>query len=324
MVSDSTASSKLKLRLRLPAIAAPMFLISGPELVLAASRAGVIGAFPTPNARTPLILDEWLDRISRGIRSGDAPWAANLIMHPSYARRAEDLALVIKYRAPIVITALGSPRDVVDAVHDYGGLVFADVNGIEFAAKSAAAGVDGLVLVSAGAGGHTGQLSGFAFVDAVRSFWDGIVVLAGAISTGRGIRAAEVLGADLAYLGTRFIATEESMASPEYRQMVVDCGATDVICSAAITGVPANWLKPSLLRAGYDPQALAERREVNFGNPQAGVKPWKNVWSAGQGVGAVREVMPVALVVDRLVQEYEQACVLPAGRAPAGPEESVA
>jgi nitronate monooxygenase len=310
--------------LRLPAIAAPMFLISGPELVLAACRAGVVGAFPTPNARTPAILDDWLSRINRDIRPGDAPWAANLIMHSSYARRDDDLALVIRHRAPIVITALGSPRSVVDAVHDYGGLVFADVNRMEFAAKAAAAGVDGLVLVAAGAGGHTGQISGFAFVDAVRAFWDGIIVLAGAISTGRAVRAAEILGADFAYLGTRFIATEESMANPEYRQMVVDCNAEDIVCSAAVTGVPANWLKPSLARAGFDPDALAERRQVNFGNPQEGVKPWKNVWSAGQGVGTVREVLPVAGLVDRLAQEYRAACALPAFGGGPGPIEGVA
>lgn len=298
-------------RLRLPAIAAPMFLISGPELVLAGCKAGIIGAFPTPNARTAEILEEWLIRISGETRAGDAPWAANLIMHSTYARRDQDLALVVKYRAPIVITALGNPRDAVEAVHDYGGLVFADVNNLEFAAKAAATGVDGLVLVSAGAGGHTGQLSGFAFVDSVRTFWDGIIVLAGAISTGRGIRAAEVLGADLAYLGTRFIATEESLASPEYRQMVVDCDARDIVRSAAITGVPANWLKPSLLQAGYDPAALADREQVNFGNPQEGVKPWKNVWSAGQGVGAVQDVLPTAQLVEKLAHEYEEACALP-------------
>jgi nitronate monooxygenase len=314
MVADSAARGKLGARLRLPAIAAPMFLISGPELVLAACRAGIIGAFPTPNARTEQILDEWLERINRAHRAADAPWAANLIMHSSYARRDADLALVIRHRAPIVITALGSPREVVAEVHDYGGLVFADVNNLEFAAKAADAGVDGLVLVSAGAGGHTGELSGFAFVDAVRTFWDGYIVLAGAISTGRGIRAAEVLGADLAYLGTRFIATEESLASAEYRQMVVTSDANDIVRSAAITGVPANWLKPSLVRAGYDPAALVGREKVDFGLPQEGGKPWKNVWSAGQGVGAVREILPVARLVDKLAREYEAACALPACR----------
>jgi nitronate monooxygenase len=311
-------------RLRLPAIAAPMFLISGPELVLAACRAGIIGAFPTPNARTVEILDQWLGRISGGVQASDGPWAANLIMHSTYARREQDLALVVKHRAPIVITALGSPRDAVEAVHDYGGLVFADVNNLEFAAKAAAAGVDGLVLVSAGAGGHTGQLSGFAFVDSVRTFWDGIIVLAGAISTGRGVRAAEVLGADLAYLGTRFIATEESLASAEYRQMVVDCDARDIVRSAAITGVAANWLKPSLVRAGYDPAALADRDRVDFGNPQQGVKPWKNVWSAGQGVGAVEAVLPTAQLVEELAHQYEEACALPMRGGHRTPREGAA
>jgi nitronate monooxygenase len=324
MLADSTARGKLNSRLRLPAIAAPMFLISGPELVLAACRAGIIGAFPTPNARTTEILDEWLGRIGPALRPDDAPWAANLIMHSSYARRDEDLALVVRHRVPIVITALGSPRAAVEAVHEYGGLVFADVNTLEFAAKAAASGVDGLVLVSAGAGGHTGQLSGFAFVDTVRTYWDGFIVLAGAISTGRGIRAAEVLGADLAYLGTRFIATRESLASAEYRQMVVESDASDIVRSAAITGVPANWLRPSLVRAGHDPAALADREKVDFGLPQEGAKPWKNVWSAGQGVGAVREILPVARLVDKLEREYEEACALPPWRVSTDLREDIA
>jgi len=289
-----------------------MFLISGPQLVMAACRAGIIGSFPTPNARSPEILDQWLEEIGSGVGAADAPWAANIIMHSSYARRDRDLALIIKHRAPIVITALGSPREVVTEVHAYGGLVLADVNSLRFAAKAAEAGVDGLVLVAAGAGGHTGALSGFAFVDSVRTFWDGLVVLAGAISTGRGIRAAEVLGADLAYLGTRFIATNESLASEPYRQMVVDSDANDIVCSASITGVPANWLRPSLELAGYDTNALANREKVDFGNPQEGVKPWKNVWSAGQGVGVVRDVLPVAKLVDRLLLEYCSASELPA------------
>lgn len=288
-----------------------MFLISGPRLVMAACRAGIIGTFPTPNARTPEVLDQWLDEIGAGLNADDAPWAANIIMHPSYARRDRDLELIIKHRAPIVITALGSPREVVDEVHAYGGLVFADVNSLQFAAKAAEAGVDGLVLVAAGAGGHTGELSGFAFVDSVRTFWDGLVILAGAISTGRGIRAAEVLGANLAYLGTRFIATEESLAGDPYRQMVVKSDATDIVRSAAITGVPANWLRPSLEQAGYDTSALTDREKVDFGDPQEGVKPWKNVWSAGQGVGAVREILPVAELVDRLEREYCNASKLP-------------
>jgi len=311
-MAHSKLPRELQARLRLPAIAAPMFLVSGPQLVMAACRSGIIGSFPTPNARTPEILDQWLGEINASIGAADAPWAANIIMHSSYARRDRDLALIIKHRAPIVITALGSPREVVAEVHAYGGLVFADVNNLQFAAKAAEAGVDGLVLVAAGAGGHTGALSGFAFVDSVREFWDGLVILAGAISTGRGIRAAEVLGADLAYLGTRFIATNESLASEPYRKMVVDCDASDILRSAAITGVPANWLRPSLEQAGYDTSALAQREKVNFGNPHEGVKPWKNVWSAGQGVGVVREIMPVAELVDKLAQEYCEASELPA------------
>lgn len=303
----------LRHRMRLPAIVAPMFLISGPELVLAACRAGMIGAFPAPNARTPDILDEWLTQITAALTPADAPWAANLVMHSSYARRQEDLELVVRHRAPIVITALGSPRDAVAAVHAYGGLVFADVNSVEFAAKAASTGVDGLVLVAAGAGGHTGQLTGFAFVDAVREFWDGAIVLGGGISTGRGVRAAEVLGADFAYLGTRFIATRESLASDAYRDMLVASSAADIVCSAAITGVPANWLRPSLVAGGYDVESLAAAKPVDFGMPQEGAKPWKNVWSAGQGVGVIREVVGVADLVAQLAQEYAAACTLPPG-----------
>lgn len=306
-----SAIDKLKSRLRLPAIAAPMFLISGPDLVIASCRAGVIGAFPAPNARTPDILDEWLARIASELGDDDAPWAANLVMHSSYDRRDADLAAAVRHRAPIVITALGSPRDAVAAVHDYGGLVFADVNSVEFARKAAATGVDGLVLVSSGAGGHTGQLSPFAFVDAVRSFFDGIIVLAGSISTGRGVRAAEVLGADLAYMGTRFIATEESMAPDAYRQMLVDSGPSDIVCSAAISGVPANWLRASLAQAGYDPDRLGGARDVDFTKPQDDAKAWKNVWSAGHGVGVIDRVQPVASLVQTLGTEYDTACSAP-------------
>lgn len=313
----STKVSALKQRLRLPAIAAPMFLISGPDLVLAACRAGMVGAFPAPNARTPEILDTWLTQLNDDLSAADTPWAANLVMHSSYARRQEDLDLVVRHQAPIVITALGSPRDAVEAVHDYGGLVFADVNSVEFAAKAAKTGVDGLVLVASGAGGHTGQMTGFAFVEAVREFWDGAIVLGGGISTGRGVRAAEVLGADFAYLGTRFIATRESLASDAYRDMVVASSAADIVCSAAITGVPANWLRPSLVAGGYDVERLAASRPVDFGMPQEGAKAWKNVWSAGQGVGVVREVVGVAELVERLGAEYAAACALPPG-CPAG------
>lgn len=298
--------------LRLPLIAAPMFLVSGPELVIASCKAGIVGSFPAPNARTSDIFREWLTEIGLALADTQAAWAVNLVMHKSYARRDVDLAMTVEARVPLVITALGSPRDAVDAVHTYGGLVFADVNSVEFARKAVDAGADGLVLVSAGAGGHTGQISGFAFVDAVRAFYDGPLVLAGAISTGRGVRAAEVLGADFAYMGTRFVATEESMADKAYKQMLVDAGPGDIVCSSGITGVPANWLKPSLRAAGYDPEKMGTGELPDFGDPHQDVKAWKHVWSAGQGVGAIAAVEPVATLVDRLETEYRSAVELPA------------
>lgn len=299
--------------LRIPAIAAPMFLVSGPQMVIEASRAGMIGSFPAPNARTSQILDQWLDEITRAL--GDdadaAAWAANLVVHPSNERLAADLDLVIRYRAPLVITALGSPTRVIEKVHGYGGLVFADVNSVGFARKAAAAGVDGLVLVASGAGGHTGQTAGFAFVEEVRQFWDGPIVLGGAISTGHGIRAAEVLGADLAYLGTSLIACEESMAAQEYKRMVVSAGAEDIVPSKGITGVTANWLRASLIAAGHDPANMSEDKKPNFKNAQDDAKAWKNVWSAGQGVGAVTAVEPLADIIDRLAGQYQSSAAMP-------------
>ncbi|MDP2124775.1 MAG: nitronate monooxygenase [Parvibaculum sp.] len=294
-------------RVTLPLIAAPMFLISGPELVLAASRAGVIGSFPTPNARTVAMLDEWMDRITTGLGEKDAPWAANVVVHRSNARLDEDLDLVMRYKAPLVITALGSPRAIVERVHEYGGLVFADVNSVPFARKAVAAGVDGLVLVAAGAGGHTGQMTGFSFVPAVREFFDGPVVLGGGITSGAGIRAAEVLGADLAYMGTRFIACEESLAAPEYRDMLIASSVDDLILTRAITGVAANWLKPSIARAGMNLDAMEKNPDIDFTDPQSGAKRWAQVWSAGHGVGTIDRVETVASLVARLEEEYEQA-----------------
>ena len=294
-------------RMKLPLVAAPMFLISGPELVLAACREGVIGSFPTPNARTVAVLDEWMDKIARGLGTGDAPWAANVVVHRSNTRLDEDLDLVVRYKVPLVITALGSPRAIVERVHDYGGLVFADVNSVPFARKAAAAGVDGLVLVAAGAGGHTGQMTGFSFVPAVREFFDGPVILGGGITDGAGIRAAEVLGADLAYMGTRFIACTESLAVPEYRDMLVGSTVDDLILTRAITGVAANWLKPSIARAGMDLDAMEKNPDIDFTDPQSGAKRWAQVWSAGHGVGMIDRVETVASLVARLREEYEQA-----------------
>lgn len=308
------AMATLRRGMILPVIAAPMFLVSGPDMVIAACRAGIIGSFPTPNARTVDDLDAWMHAITAALAEspGAAPWAANLVVHPSNSRLADDLELVLRYRPPLVITALGSPARVIDAVHGYGGLVFADVNSVAFARKAAAAGVDGLVLVAAGAGGHTGATAGFAFVEEVRTFWDGPIVLGGAISTGRGIRAAEVLGADFAYLGTALIACDESLAADAYKDMVVAAGAEDIVPSRGITGVTANWLRASLIAGGYDPDRMPEDKRPDFANAQDDAKAWKNLWSAGQGVGAVRTRAPMAEIVMRLSEDYDAAAALPA------------
>jgi nitronate monooxygenase len=294
-------------RLRLPMFQAPMFLQSGPDMVIASCQAGIVGAFPSVNARTLDDLEQWLQQITRTLGEDDAPWAMNLMMHRSNSRRDDDLSLAERYRAPLVITALGSPREAVARVHAYGGLVFADVIDTRMAAKAVEAGVDGLVLVAAGAGGHTGQLSGFAFVEEVRRFFSGFVVLGGGISTGRAVRAAEVLGADFAYLGTRFIASEESMADPAYKQMVVDSRGADIVCSDALTGVKANWLRGSLLAAGYDPDNMPAPGAVDISKAVGDAKRWRDVWAAGQGVGAIDDILPVADIVARLEHEYRTA-----------------
>lgn len=299
-------------RLVLPVIAAPMFLVSGPALVEAACRSGIVGALPAANARSSEILDEWLGALNaalaQAVEPRVAPWAVNLVAHRSNARLQADLALCVRHRAPIVITALGGPQAIVEAVHGYGGLVFADVNTPEYAAKAVAWGVDGLVLVCAGAGGHTGQLAASAFVASVREFFDGILVVAGAMSDGAAVRSAQVLGADLVHMGTRFIATDESMAVPEYKQMIVDCTSRDIVCTNAITGAWANKLRPSLVRAGLDPDNLTPRAggfDLSRGDEQT--KAWKDLWSAGQGVGQIKAVEPVRRVVERLQAEYAQA-----------------
>ena len=295
-------------RLRIPVFQAPMFLQSGPDMVIACCKAGIVGTFPSVNARTLEDLEAWLEQITGGIdEQRDAPWAVNLMMHRSNQRRLDDLALAVKYRAPIVISALGSPREAVEAVHAYGGLVLADVIDTRLASKAIATGVDGLVLVAAGAGGHTGQQSGFAFVQEIRQLWDGIVVLGGGIANGRGVRAAEVLGADYAYMGTRFIATEESLADPAYKQMVVDARGADIVCSDALTGVKANWLRASLERAGYDPDNMPDPGDIDITKSAADAKRWRDVWSAGQGVGAISDILPITTLVDRLESEYRRA-----------------
>lgn len=293
--------------LRLPVIAAPMFLISGPDLVIAAARAGIIGAFPTPNARTIDQLDAWMTQIVAAIDG--APWCANLVTHSSNARLPEDLAMIAKHRPPFVVTALGSPKPAVEVVKSYGGTVIADVISPTLARKAVAAGADGLACICAGAGGHTGQLSPFAFASAVRAFFDGPLVIGGGISDGRGIAGAIAAGADYAYMGTSFIAAEESMAPPAYKDMLGQADIEDLLVSAAVTGTPASWLKPSLVANGYDPADMgaAPTRAYDSGENLRG-KRWAQVWSAGQGVGAVTRTEPLAAIVDRLESEYRAAC----------------
>ena len=308
--------------LRLPVFAAPMFLISGPQLVLAACKAGIIGAFPTPNARPIAVLDQWMKQITEGLaRARDeqpaatiGPWCANLVTHSTNTRLAEDLALIAHYKPPVVVTALGSPKPAIEVVHGYGGLVFADVTTLTLAKKAVAAGADGLACVSAGAGGHTGTLSPFAFVSAVRSFYDGYVIVGGGISDGWGVAGAVASGADFVYMGTRFIPTVESLAADAYKQMVVDGTVDDLIVSAGITGTPASWLKPSLRLLGIDPDNMpaAPPRSYDSSKPVEARK-WVDVWAAGQGLGTIHAVEPVATVVDTLEREYLQALSRMAG-----------
>jgi nitronate monooxygenase len=292
--------------LRLPVFVAPMFLVSGPEMVIAACKSGIGGAFPTPNCRTVEDLDQWMGRITDALVPGDAPWIANMITHSTNTRLAEDLRLIAEYKPPVVITALGSPRPVMETVKAYGGLVFADVISMKLARKAAEAGVDGLACVSAGAGGHTGHLTPFAFISAVRDFFDGYIAVGGGVGDGAGIAGAVAAGADFVYMGTRFLATDESMAQPAYKQMVVDAGPDDLVVSAAVTGTPASWLKASLRAAGQDPDNLggpAERNYSSNGDP----KRWRDIWAAGQGVDAVRAVEPLSQVVEQLSLEYQAA-----------------
>ncbi|MFN0182771.1 MAG: NAD(P)H-dependent flavin oxidoreductase [Aquabacterium sp.] len=302
--------------LRLPVFAAPMFLISGPELVVAACRAGIVGAFPTPNARPIEVLDDWMRRITDGLRQAAdelgpgrvAPWCANLVTHRSNERLPQDLALVARYRPPVVVTALGSPKPAIDVVRDYGGQVFADVINLTLAKKAVDAGADGLALVCSGAGGHTGSLNPFAFVSAVRAFFDGPIVVGGGIADGWGVAGALAAGADYVYMGTRFIATAESMAAPAYKQMLVDSSMDDLIVSAGLTGTPASWLRPSLRANGLDPDRLPAAPERNYNsNTAIAAKKWMDVWAAGQGVGAIDAVEPVAVVVDQLAAQFQAA-----------------
>jgi nitronate monooxygenase len=305
MLGDSNLAAKLRAKLTLPVLAGPMFLVSGPELVIACCQAGVAGSFPTLNARTPEILDQWLGRIAAEVNLDAAPYATNLIVHPTNKRLAEDLDLVVKHRSPLVIASVGNPGRVVAQVKGYGGLVFSDVASLKHARRAVESGVDGLILLCGGAGGHTGWLNPFAFVTAVRKFFAGPIVLAGAISNGRMIHVAEELGADFAYVGTTFIAATESMAEDDYRQMLIESTADDILLTDEVTSMPANMLRESLERSGFKPEAKSEAVDPMKGAET--LRAWRDIWSAGQGVGEVDRAEPTADIVGRMRRDYEQA-----------------
>lgn len=291
--------------LQIPVVCAPMFRISGPELVIAACKAGIAGAFPTTNARTLDELDQWMATITEGIREQDGPWITNLITHSSRTRLADELKLVAEYKPPIVITALGSPKPVMDTVKSYGGLVFADVVNLDLARKAADAGVDGMACISAGAGGHTGHLSPFAFIAAIRELFQGVIAIGGGIADGYGVAGAIAAGADCVYMGTRFIHTHESRAEDRYKAMVLEAQLDDLVVSSAVTGTPASWLKTSLAEAGFTDDSLVQTVPRDYSGTDA--KKWRDIWGAGQGVGRSQRLESVASVVIDLKQEYRAA-----------------
>lgn len=290
--------------LRLPAIAAPMFLTSGPDLVVETCKGGVVGTFPALNQRTTQGFSDWLDQIRGRLEPGDAPYGVNLVVHRSNPRLAADLEVVVAHKVPLVITSLGAVAEVVEAVHSYGGLVFHDVIGLRHAQKAAEARVDGIIAVAAGAGGHGGTLSPFALLAEIRAMFDGCLILSGAMNTGAQIAAARLMGADLAYLGTRFLATREAMVQPAYKQMVVDSRAADILYTPNISGVAANFLRPSIIAAGLDPDALPSHGTLDM---NAEARAWSRVWSAGQGVGGIHDIPGARDLCARLAQEYRAA-----------------
>ncbi len=308
-------------RLRLPVIGAPLFIVSTPRLVIAQCKAGIVGSFPALNARPEAKLDDWLAEITEALAAHGhthpgtkvAPFAVNQIVHSSNNRLEHDMRLCVKHRVPIVITSLRPPAEVVAAVHGYGGLVFHDVINMRHAEKAAAQGVDGIIAVCAGAGGHAGRLSPFALVKQIREVYSGTIILSGAMSTGADVLAAQALGADLAYLGTRFLATVESNASGEYKQMLVDSRAEDIVYTSLFTGIAGNYLRGSVVNAGLDPDHLpqADKSAMNFGTAggsgDSAFKAWKDIWGAGQSVSGIREIDTVGAVVERMEREYRAA-----------------
>ena len=310
--------SVLRDRLRLPVIGSPLFIISGPDLVIAQCKAGVVGSFPSLNARPLSQLDEWLHRITEELAAWDrahpdrpsAPFAVNQIVHKTNNRLEQDVELCVKWKVPVAITSLGARTDVNDAFHSYGGVVLHDVITDRFARKAIEKGADGLIPVAAGAGGHAGGLSPFALVQEIREWFDGPVALSGAIANGRAVLGAQAMGADLAYIGSAFIATQEANAVQGYKDMIVESAADDIVYTNLFTGVHGNYLRPSIVRAGLDPENLPESdpSKMNFGsggNTEA--KAWRDIWGCGQGIGAVKAVPSVADMVERLAAEYEEA-----------------
>jgi nitronate monooxygenase len=320
-VTDSLLS-----RLRLPVIASPMFIVSTPALVIAQCKAGIVGSFPALNARPAHVLDEWLTQIREALARHDAehpdspaaPFAVNQICHGSNDRLAQDMETCVRHRVPIIITSLQASRPVIDAAHGYGGIVLHDVTTVRHAEKALEHGVDGLILVCAGAGGHAGTLSPFALVPEVRRIFSGPVALSGAIANGSSILAAQAVGADFAYIGTRFIATEEANADAAYKQMLLASAADDIVYTSLFTGVPGNYLKPSVAASGFDPQNLpsADKSKMDFGSGgNTAKKAWRDIWSAGQGVGSIDDVPTLQACVARLADEYRAARQSVAARA---------
>ena len=308
----------LRDRLRLPVIGSPLFIVSGPELVIAQCKAGVVGSFPSLNARPISQLDEWLARITEELAAWDrahpetpsAPFAVNQIVHKTNNRLEADVELCAKYNAPVVITSLGAREDVNAAVHGWGGVILHDVITDRFARKAIEKGADGLIPVAAGAGGHAGRLSPFAMIQELREWFDGPIALSGAIANGAAILGAQAMGADLAYIGSAFIATQEARAGQGYKEMIVECGGEDILYTDLFTGVHGNYLRPSIVRAGLDPDNLpsADPSKMNFGsggNQEA--KAWRDIWGCGQGIGAVKSIPSAAELIARLAGEYEDA-----------------
>lgn len=303
-------TQKLLSRMQLPLIGSPLFIVSNPELVIAQCRAGVIGSFPSLNARPLPQFEDWLKRLRDELGPDDAPYAVNLIVHKTNSRLMEDLELVVKYEVPVVITSLGARTDVIDAIHSYGGIDLHDVIHNQFARKAIEKGADGLIPVAAGAGGHAGTQSPFALVSEIREWFDGPIALSGALGNGWSVFAAQATGADFGYMGTAFIATEEANADVRYKQAIVDNAASDIVYSDLFTGVHGNYLKPSIKAAGLDPDNLpkGDYATMNFGSGgNMKSKAWRDIWGSGQGIGSVKSVVPTAELVARLKREYRAA-----------------